>query len=322
MALTLNTEHKFYRALIENNNNIFDRFHSYINKDDRMVVTRQKENLSATSCRYWQLFYMLMYTFNSISGGILLTYIINKSYNDRDKIVINFKQILNEINSKISIRDSYEYKLLNFNTIIPGKVIKVERLEQLRGKDNYCLCLYNTDRDYASINHFFTIFNNNGNYYLNSAYGGQGICIPQYTTLLNVEEFNKLCKIISDLTNETNITLFKSFFLKYFAGKTPLKQLYLSKGDMEEMNIGLKFPSPLPASMGIDEEIKFYLDKNIGVGWIDSYYEDLILPYVPKINDFKGGRKTRKTRKTRKYNKKNIKKSLKTKNQKRVYRKK
>lgn len=311
-----NSQTLFYNAFIENKNNMFDKFHSYISRFTQTgVTTRQREAFSATSCRFWQLFFMLMYNVNSRTNGRLLEAINYKEYSDYS--VNEFKQLYDTINVLAETPGTYEYALLNQNASINGNIINVLNIQQLSGKENYCLCLYNPDpgQIYGSISHFFTIFINNGQYYLNSAYGGGTICVPQYTTLLDASEFNNFCVVVADLNNPEYFEYFTYFFNKYFAFKKPLKALYLSKETIdEEPALNLKFPQTLAVSTGINYEISRFKETHVSIGWIYNYNEDIILKNIERIDS--GGkkykRKTRKQKKSRKARKQ--KKSRKTRN--------
>ena len=123
------------------------------------------------------------------------------------------------------------------------------------------MCIYSN----ISIIHYFTIFKLNEKYYLNSSYGSNNVCVPQYTTRLNKSEFNNFCRALP----KKNVENIKHFFEKYFL-KKKLKIKYNDNILNTYESLRAKW---IDSTMGVNKEINSILisSKIFNVGWLMDY---------------------------------------------------
>jgi hypothetical protein len=144
----------------------------------------------------------------------------------------------------------------------------------------FSLCIYPEIQQKRTIGHYFTLIVKNDKYYINSSYGSEYVCIPQYTTEINAYEFNKFCISISNLNDDTNKNNFIDFFQKFFLKGGFQKRLISSDAsdwsseDRQKMNLYL------PVEVGKNSEINFYFNPifnySFKIGLIQNYKSDLI----------------------------------------------
>ena len=290
-------------ALILNTNNLFEKMYVRLMAPlvDR-VTTRGSEKILTKSCRGWLCFLILICKFNIETSGKLFEAFVSPTNSEEQHLLISECQLrlynifLILYKYDIRRRTSIFYDIYNGNLteetkpyITPLYSLPEEMLQRELG-DHICLCVYNISTSEGSIDHFFNIYYFNGEYYLNSAYGGDIICIPQYTTLLNLDDLNQLCYRIQDLSNEENFNFFSAFYDKYFLNNTKYKALYLSKNAIDENpQLSIKFPDTLSPEKSKRVLIDEYKNNtNMRIGWIKDYNE-LLDEYIKYIS---GGRKT------------------------------
>ena len=152
------------------------------------VTTRSGSKKSLSSCRLWQLLLALL-----------------TLYNGREEYIYNY---LIESYKKIESDKCILYKIISENSFWPeeniGGIVFGDALnEELKQNADYpiyymCICEKNGNGfvgrvypGYGAILHYFTVFYKNNNWYLNSAYADEvnHICIPQYTTPIDIDEF-------------------------------------------------------------------------------------------------------------------------------------
>ena len=169
------------------------------------VTTRSGSIKSLSSCRLWQLLLALLTLYNG-RGGYIDNYLI-ESY----KKIESDKCILYKI-----ISENYFWPDTNIGGIVFGDALN-EQLNPVESSIHYmCICEKNGNGfagpsypGSGAILHYFTVFYKNDNWYLNSAYADEGnnICIPQYTTPINIGEFKSF-------VTEIDWAKYKHYFLR------------------------------------------------------------------------------------------------------------
>jgi len=157
------------------------------------------------------------------------------------------------------------YNIVYLN--IPVNTIKISSfndIEELPINQPYYMCVYNTENQgHGSIIHYFTIIRKEDTYYLNSSYGSDDVCVPQYSTKLDIDKFNVLCNELPELTEYS-----KYLYTKYFLIKN-LRKRY--NNNNIEANKTLKHVW-IPPDEGIKKEIKS-LSRGYHIGIINNYQE-------------------------------------------------
>jgi len=314
---------------IQNNNIVNEILYNLFSNE---IMSRTKITAFTTSCKFTQLRYMILFIYEKIINNSII-----EIYNNRYTNNINYSNLLNDIaliiNKIMSLKDVPEYKIIIANEIYPSyinnQLIPAENYNTfynyVQSKNplnniytNVCLCIYKFFESSFYIIHYFTIIieNNNGNlnFYINSAYGSDNVCIPQYTTQININELNAFFNVFNNI--DSNRNEFNYLFSKYF-GKGGLPQVY-SQDQIDE-NKKLKF-STISPQQGLQEEISSF-SNNVKIGIINNYDDYIIniMKFIPNLyisNFIKGGKLRRN--KSQKFNKtKRPKKSKKTKRMKR-----
>ena len=170
------------------------------------VTTRSGSTKSLSSCRLWQLLLALLTLYNGREEYIK-TYLI-ESY----KKIESDECILYKI-----ISENYFWPDTNIGGIVFGDALNEELNENAVYPIYYmCICEENGNGfagpgypGIGAILHYFTVFYKNTNWYLNSAYADEAnrICIPQYTTLIDINEFKSF-------VTEIDWAKYKSYFLR------------------------------------------------------------------------------------------------------------
>ena len=174
------------------------------------VTTRLGSTKSLSSCRLWQLLLALLTLYNG-RGEYIDNYLI-ESY----KKIESDKCILYKIISENYFRPQ---------TTIGGIVFGDALNEELKKNADYpiyymCICEKNGNGfagpqypGLGAILHYFTVFYKNDSWYLNSAYADDSndICIPQYTTPINIGEFKSF---VTEINSEKYWEKYKHYFLR------------------------------------------------------------------------------------------------------------
>ena len=162
------------------------------------------------------------------------------------------------------------YNIVYLN--IPIDTIKISSfntIEELPINQNYYMCVYNQNNlGYGSIIHYFTIIRKKDTYYVNSSYGSDDVCVPQYTTKLETSEFTKLCVELPELTENS-----KDLYTKYFLIKN-LSKRYNNNNIEANTRLKSKWISP---KKGIEKEI-----NSLGTGYCIGYINN----YQKLVNEF------------------------------------
>ena len=250
--------------------------------EDTIVRTRNQLLRSTSSCRLWQF------------KLCLLNYYIKK-YHDKifNKKIIN--ELCNIISNFISSSNNQNTYSILQKIIINNMAINIDDIESIidlpiNSEDiqTYYMCIYNPDVEIGSILHFFTIIRYNEDYFLNSSYGSDYVCVPQTTEKLDISEFNEFCNNLIDKN-----TLLKRFIIKYFL-KGNLRQRY-NNNTIEDIDPSLKSKWISPEE-GIEKESSLIMSPttNLNVGLILDY-ENMLEEYIIKNASKTAGLKNKKS---------------------------
>lgn len=216
-------DNNFYKLLINSPSiGVFEELFSILLSN--AVKPREAIGKSTSSCRFWQLFYMLLREYNRITHNQLVADInvIKQNTKSIERNIGMFYEKYNMVNiifnAILYTPESPLYNIVVKNMNIEGQISPVNNISDLIGANNFCLCVYKPHEfGSGSIDHYFTVFIFDGKYYLNSSYGSELICAPQYTTVLNVDEFNEFCEKIETIsTDDASFTAYANFFRTYF----------------------------------------------------------------------------------------------------------
>ena len=273
--------------------------------ENKIIRTRDQFKRSTSSCRVWQLKFSVIYY-----------YFMNLGLDDT-KIneiceIISFFLNNSDINNTLS-------KIIHFNKATTYNIVPITSYDILsnNGTDTqlYYMCVYNTMLGSGSILHYFTIIRIGDTYYLNSSYGSDHVCVPQYTTELDMIEFYGFCE---NLMNKTNPEIITYFFQKYFL-KGNLKKRYDENTTNEIPSLKSKW---IDVNNGIQREIDYYFipTNNYSVGLLPNYnkltYE--LIQSFRGIPHLRGGKRKRKNKKSKKKSNKYYKKKPKKRNTKKT----
>lgn len=256
--------------------------------ESNIIQTRDQFIRSTSSCRVWQLKYSVIYY-----------YFMNFGLDD-NRITemcncISFFLNNSDINNPLS-------RIILSNHAAVDNIIPINSYDIITNNgseaQNYYMCIYNTILGTGSILHFFTIIRIGDNYFLNSSYGSDYVCVPQYTTELDMAEFYGFCESLMNKTNTENINY---FFQKYFL-KGNLQKRYNNNTTNEIPSLKSKW---IDVDKGAHSEIDYYLvpTNNYSVGLLHSYNElskELIHSFIENPSKRGGKRKKRKNRKSKK----------------------
>ena len=282
--------------------------------------TRHELLKITASCRLWQLEYILMCTYdNSIQNKLSNTiyrYIVTMGHSARNpkeadsnaQLLLDYSNFISSQLKKIlnigikNIKDvhSHLYQIIVMNNYI-GEVTSILELPPDPDPSllphqyiNYPMCIYlendGIDRG-GIIFHYFTLIYKITGWFLNSAYGSDYVSIPQYTTQLDIIEFNDFCQ---NLQNEAKDDAIKIFFNKYFF-KRGLEKLH--DADAVEETPKLKHQY-IPIQSGLEMEMNNYLlnryRKLIRVGYLHNYNDYINTSIQDKISQTNARRTKRK----------------------------
>ena len=253
--------------------------------ESNIIRTRNQFIRSTSSCRVWQLKYSVIYYYFMNFG------LDDTRINEMCNIISLF---INNSDIKNSLS-----RIIHFNHAAADNIIPINSYDIITNNgsetQNYYMCIYNTILGTGSILHFFTIIRVGDNYYLNSSYGSDFVCVPQYTTELDMAEFYGFCESLMNKTNTENINY---FFQKYFL-KGNMQRRYNNNTTDEIPSLKSKW---MDVDKGAQSEIDYYLvpTNNYSVGLLHSYNElsnELIHSFIENPSKRGGKRKNRKSKK-------------------------
>ena len=270
-----------------NNKEVINKLIHHTNICDKHIIqTRDSLLRSTSSCRFWQLKLCLITKFFNLYGieGLFKVKILT--------------QLCSILHSVMTDTNCMLYNLIIYNR--PINLTFVEDISNLHTHpelqiQSYYLCLFNPEIYDGSISHFFTIIRKNNNYYINSSYGSDYVCVPQLTKKLNSHEFNNFCANINDKNSKYFITFFEKYFLY---GNLRLRY---DENTISEIDPGLKHKWIHPGEKHANE-ISIY-NSNYKVGLINNY-ESMVEECfnIPSIQPVTLGRK-RKSSKSKNHKK-------------------
>jgi len=304
--------------LIENNKVINELLYNLFSQE---ISSRYTINKFTSSCKFTQLRYIILCIYEKKINKSIIEIFVNRVQKNKE-----YGIMLNDISSIVqqfmSQKTTPLYNVIVSNQIYPDfistLVIPIENNNQLSNYLNtnnlqpmpylnICFCIYNFFDTMYYIIHYFTLIiqknNNSFTYFINSAYGSDNVCIPQYTTEISLVELNVFFNVFNNIGN--NQDSFYYLFSKYF-GKGGLSQNY-SQEQIEE-NKKLQF-STISPSAGLEQEISMF-SVNSKVGII-HHYQEYISSFSASLPLY-GGKKYKHKRKT-KHNKAKSNKSKKNK---------
>ena len=276
-----------YIDLLLNDDFMKDLINSIDICNEKIIKTKNQKLRSTASCRVWQL---------KLS---IINYYLKKYYSSilSVDIVTEICIIINNFLSSKPNTDSILHRLIFFNQ--PINITKVNTIIELQYNhldlQNYYMCIYNPK---GHIIHFFTIIRFKDIFYLNSSYGSDVICVPQYTQLLVLEEFNNFC-IELPIKSPNFINFYTKYFLKYNLPKR------YNNNTIEDIDPSLK-SKWISSTEGITKEISILVESE------NVYYVGLINNYDEYIEEFiknnlkkeAKGKKKKKSYKKKSYKKK------------------
>jgi len=297
----------------------------------KSVQTRNSLERQTSSCKLWQLRLMLLYQFgrdSDLFSKLLLfcdpqSFSVTQMHHDTYAPLQHIQKVIEYIttNNRTPERKyTYLYSLIGLNSpIVTPPMTQINSIDQLPMIPYvlYPLCLYvnkpidQPELAFGMIAHFFTVFRDETDYYLNSSYGSDYVCIPQQTITFLPADFTELCVIlgkepvsrtkkdIADLTHLLTI-----FFLKNGMRKR------VNSNTVEEYPA--HFPEWITPDQGRNKEIEqiYIVNKySYSVGWMQAY--DTELDKVIRATKQQGGNRKRKTQMKRKRNNKTKKRRMK-----------
>jgi hypothetical protein len=154
------------------------------------------------------------------------------------------------------------YSLIYSNQPISGAIEKYDSEKTQFEVGNNYMCVY-IEGHPAIIHHYFTVIKTiDNNYYLNSSYNSDYVCVPQYTTVLTLNELARFAKALNN--DEKYVGQFvEKFFL---AGNV---RTYYSEDYCEEMPL-LKFKKMEP-NEGNKKAIEVITRNKMRCGIISEY---------------------------------------------------
>jgi len=158
------------------------------------VRTRSQTIKSTSSCRMWQL--ILAISDNLNTRGLHLKY-------------YQIISMISEIIERVKLNPILNSLIYLNNTSGVVKKYEVDRTHFKLG-NNY-MCIYIEGLEYSILHYFTIIYTKNGDYYLNSSYASEYVCVPQYTSLITIEQLNRFVGAL--YTDEEYVS---EFFHKYF----------------------------------------------------------------------------------------------------------
>jgi hypothetical protein len=201
------------------------------------VKTRAQASASTASCRMWQLILAILDNLESSGYGIKELITSGYGTDEYTALIANISVVLDNIRGNRVLNS-----LIYLNQNIRGSIETFDPERMTLDLGNNYMCMY-IDGVANSILHYFTIIHTvDGEYYLNSSYGSDYVCVNQYTTLLSPDEFIRFIRAINypNTDEEYIVEFFNKFFLAGNTGR------YYSRDDYEE-DPSLRFAMMAPS---------------------------------------------------------------------------
>lgn len=182
--------------------------------------TRYNINRAGSSCRVWQMIFCILNNLNERGYGIneMIECYAGGYYSQGNDVFIHkYDYIIGLLIYIYNNARQHEilYDLVYSNQPMPD-VVQVFNgdITTLPVGNNY-MCIY-TDGLANSINHYFNIIKvSEDEYYLNSSYGSDWVCVPPYTTQITPDEFSQFF-LAFNVNNRSNNEIVAKFYNKFF----------------------------------------------------------------------------------------------------------
>lgn len=215
MDLNLLTNDRSAYAIQQINNQIVKN-----TQDMPSTRTRYKTRRAGSSCRVWQLIFCVLDNLQNRGYGIneMIECYVGGYFSEGNDDFVNKYYYIVELLGYIYNYAS-EHEILNqvvyLNQPLPDVVLEFNGdIKSLPLGNNY-MCIY-TKGLANSINHYFNIIKvSNDEYYLNSSYGSDWVCVPPYTTRITPFEFSEFLAALNVNNDENNIII-TNFYNKFF----------------------------------------------------------------------------------------------------------
>jgi hypothetical protein len=253
-----------------------------------------------TSCKLSQLIICIIYLLNNHNNLIvnIVRYIDKHSKKGNQEPINIYTQLLgrviNEIYTTCSEEIPFLVNLLESNA--PG--IRDRDFTEIHNIDMITMHhkifpmglvnIKNNNKsshgyEYGVVDHYFTIiyFEEDETYYINSSYGSNFVAIKQYTTLLDIDEFNNFCDCLQKPTLDSDCI--NSFISKYFLNSEHGNPIYkYIEDDPSEKCIGKCMPGE-----GCISESNLYTEipDKFRVLWFHNYIDQLSPTVLEKYEE-------------------------------------
>ena len=260
------------------------------------IITTTKTKLSTSSCRVWQLLYIVLYQWFLVYPSQIIhlmsnpyQYPLSKNQIDMIQYIKSTMEIIKDSPLNIAEIQTLHRVIFqndNLGTIGNDEYFKniyhINDLDDILDQNrvsNYCLCLnfqqiLGQTSSIGMIIHFFTLIRHGDQWYLNSSYGSDYVKVPQYTTPLDLNEFQLFLDFINNGGTNTPSDEFSKLFIKFFLENQ--KEWYLEKMDAEDIcDPWYKCARMLIDLSSQNRELRYLLDNkylaNLKVSWIKPY---------------------------------------------------
>lgn len=195
------------------------------------IATRRGLQLATTGCRFWQLFYAMLWHFIQQKKEILawldrphrLSH-SSSSNEDRNESILSMLETgihrVYQDSSSVFHKLVYGNKGKICSDSSPPSDVCVHPYQpglSLSQDGNYYLCIY-IDRPDGTIDisHYFTVIHVGTEYYLTSSYGSDYVRVPYRIQPLPIEDLNQLQDSLSHLANPLHKEKIVEFYMTYF----------------------------------------------------------------------------------------------------------
>ena len=319
MDVALNKNDNIINILIESANPEFNgsiietKFELIINAIESRILTRGAHKRVTSSCKFWQLKLNILSLLDDSRyfNSDIYNYLVDDSILPLplpDNISYKCNNISEIFLNTVLLKNTNFYKVIYNNNPISDALLQIDNIDELPLTDIeytygdcqvFSLCIYPDLQQNGTICHFFTLITKDNRYYINSSYGSDYVCIPQYTTEISRDEFNQFCLAVSNISDETNKSIFVDFFNKYFLKGGFQKRLISSDPDDWSSEERKQMSEYLPIEAGKSAEINFYFNPvfnyKFNIALIKNYKSEL-LTYIKDMfrKTETTGRSTRK----------------------------
>jgi hypothetical protein len=294
------------RNIVRNNvNRLYRDVYRNLSGDDS-ISTRSRLQVATTGCRFWQLFYAMLWYCILENKKILSLLTMKYNLNEHDMYDRLLQQLQRAVRVLYQDRSSSFHKLIFGNKgslCTEDSVVCIRPYEPrlLSKEGNHYLCIYIERPDNSiTLSHYFTIIHLDNAYYLTSSYGSDYVRAPYRVQAIQIEELNQLHASLEDHTLQENKEQIVEFYMKYFLqGNLPP---FYSEEDVEG-NPKLKGKRVLN---GVYQEIKVVFNGKengaIHIGVVDPYSSEIAgIMEASQRNRLRGGKS-----RSRKKNKKRV----------------